>query len=58
VEFDSNNNPVTVLGYNAGAGWDAVTGLGSPIVNQLIPMLIQFTSPGDGVSAINDSKHG
>jgi len=58
VEYDVNNNPITITGYNAGTGWDPVTGLGSPIVNQLVPMLIQFTSPGDGVSAINDSKHG
>jgi subtilase family serine protease len=58
VEFDSSGHPVAVTGYNAGTGWDAVTGLGSPIVDQLVPMLIQFTSPGDGVSAINDSKHG
>ena len=35
-----------------------MTGLGSPIANQLIPMLIQFDSQGDGVAAINDSKHG
>ncbi len=30
VEFDSNNNPVTIAGFNAGPGWDATTGLGSP----------------------------
>ena len=58
VELDSSNNPVTITGYSAGTGWDPVTGLGSPIANQLIPMLIQFDSAGDGVAAINDSKHG
>lgn len=58
VELDSANNPVTITGYSAGTGWDPVTGLGSPIANQLIPMLIQFDSAGDGVAAINDSKHG
>lgn len=57
MEFDSGGNPVTFIGYDAGAGWDPVTGLGSPIANQLIPMLIQSASPGDGVSAINDSKN-
>ena len=30
AEFDSSNNPVTVLGYDAGTGWDAATGLGRP----------------------------
>ena len=58
VEFDSANNPVTVIGYNAGTGWDAVTGLGSPIVNQLIPSLIANDSPGQGTAAINNSKNG
>ena len=30
VEFDSASNEVDIPGYNAGTGWDAVTGLGSP----------------------------
>ena len=42
VELDSATTPSPSLGYSAGTGWDPVTGLGSPIANQLIPMLIQF----------------
>ena len=33
----------TVQGYEAGAGWDAVTGLGAPNAASLIPLLIQDT---------------
>ena len=58
LEFDSANTPITITGYNAGTGWDAVTGLGSPIVNQLIPSLIANDSPGQGIGAINNSKNG
>lgn len=29
VESDANGNPLTITGYNATRGWDAVTGLGS-----------------------------
>jgi subtilase family serine protease len=59
VEFDSSNNPVTVLGFAAGSGWDAVTGLGSPRAAGLVDYLIQFVSPGDGSSAIEGSEpHG
>ena len=56
VEFDANNNPVTVVGFNAGAGWDPTTGFGSPRVNGLVGDLIQFVSPGDGTAAIAGSK--
>jgi subtilase family serine protease len=56
VEFDNNDNPVTVLGFNAGPGWDATTGLGSPTAGQLVPYLLQVVSPGDGVAAIASSK--
>ena len=53
VEFDAANNPVTVLGFSAGAGWDATTGLGSPMADQLVDYLIQFTSSGDGIAEMN-----
>jgi subtilase family serine protease len=58
LEFDSNNQPVHVDGYNAGAGWDPVTGLGSPNVASLLDQLAQKWSPGQGNAAINNSKHG
>jgi hypothetical protein len=40
VEFDSSNNPVTVIGFDAAVGWDATTGTGSPIASSLVDYLI------------------
>ena len=54
-----NNSVFGVQGFNAGSGWDAVTGLGSPRADGLVDYLIQFVSPGDGSSAIAGSEpHG
>jgi subtilase family serine protease len=54
-----NNSFANIVGFSAGPGWDPTTGLGSPQANQLVDNLIQFVSPGDGVSAIADSEpHG
>lgn len=39
TEPDANGNPVSIPGYNAGRGWDAVTGLGSPDATKLIELL-------------------
>jgi subtilase family serine protease len=36
---DANGNPLTITGFDAGKGWDAVTGLGSPDVAHLIKVL-------------------
>jgi hypothetical protein len=36
---DANGNPVTIQGYTAKKGWDAVTGWGSPIVSHFVPLL-------------------
>jgi subtilase family serine protease len=33
------NGPITIKGYNAGTGWDAVTGAGTPKVNSLVSLL-------------------
>lgn len=55
VEFDALNNPVSVRGFNAGAGWDATTGLGSPRADHLVDYLIRFTSSGDGIAVITGS---
>lgn len=37
--FDNNGNPITVPGYPAGPGWDAVTGAGTPKVSSLVSLL-------------------
>ena len=39
VIFDINGNPLTIPGYNATGGWDAITGWGSPIVSKLVYLL-------------------
>lgn len=58
VEFDSSNNLVTINGYDAGTGWDAMTGLGSPKAPGLLADLAQVWAPGQATAAINDAKHG
>jgi subtilase family serine protease len=55
-EFDSFGHPVTVIGFDAGNGWDATTGTGSPISSSLVDNLIKYVSPGDGKSAIATTK--
>jgi subtilase family serine protease len=42
VLADSNNNPVSITGYDASKGWDAVTGLGSLNVGNAIFGLGRF----------------
>jgi subtilase family serine protease len=39
---DANGNSVTINGYQAGKGWDPVTGWGSPRVANLLPLLVRF----------------
>lgn len=36
------NGPITITGYNAGPGWDAVTGVGTPKTNSLASLLARF----------------
>jgi len=38
-----NNQTSSIPGYSASTGWDAVTGLGTPNVANLIPDLIAAT---------------
>jgi subtilase family serine protease len=47
LQFDSSNNPVTIIGFDAGIGWDATTGTGSPIAPSLVDYLIRYVSPDD-----------
>ena len=46
-ESDSDGNLVPVQGFDAGKGWDATTGLGSPNVDQLVGALIKFKVADD-----------
>jgi subtilase family serine protease len=59
-DVTSGNNSVVenvaVQGFNAGPGWDATTGLGSPSTDQLVNYLIQFVSPGDGRAVLAETK--
>lgn len=56
VEFDASNNPVNIIGFNAGTRWDAVTGLGSPKTGGIVNELPLFWSAGQGTAAIAGSK--
>ena len=56
LEFDSNNDPVDIVGFAAGNGWDATTGFGSPVSTSMVDYLIRYVSPGDGQSAISTTK--
>jgi subtilase family serine protease len=53
--ISGNNSVPGVQGFNAGEGWDATTGLGSPTADQLVDFLIKIVSPNDGPDAIKDS---
>jgi subtilase family serine protease len=56
LEFDSSNNPVTVVGFSAGIGWDPTTGFGSPIGSSVVDYLIADVTAGDGTAAIATTK--
>jgi subtilase family serine protease len=56
AEFDSSDNLVTIIGFAAGTGWDATTGIGSPMTTSLVDYLIAYVSPGDGQAAISTTK--
>lgn len=69
-DITSGNNSVVedvaVAGFNAGPGWDATTGLGSPAADLLVNALIKTVSAGDakqaaqtaGPSGTSHSGHG
>jgi subtilase family serine protease len=45
---DDNDNLVFVDGFNASIGWDAPTGVGTPIASGLAEVLPKFVQPEDG----------
>ena len=68
-DITSGNNSVVedvaVTGFNASPGWDATTGLGSPVADQLVNALMSAVSAADGKTASqtagpsgNHSGHG
>jgi subtilase family serine protease len=56
LQFDSLGNPVNIVGFNAGVGWDAATGLGTPIAPGIVDELIQHVSPGDATAVLANTK--
>jgi subtilase family serine protease len=48
VTYDNNGNPIPITGYDAGKGWDAVTGVGTPKAAALAPLLKQYVHEDDG----------
>jgi subtilase family serine protease len=46
--FQVNGQTVTIPGYDAGPGWDPTTGVGTPKVTALVPLLEKETSADDG----------
>jgi len=52
LEYDVDNNPVTVIGFSAGPGYDLTTGNGSPVAPGIVPWLAHHVSPFDGLAAI------
>ena len=61
-DVTSGNNSVVedvaVQGFNAGPGWDATTGLGSPRADNLVNFLTRFTSWSDGNRAVQSTDPG
>jgi subtilase family serine protease len=58
LELDNSNDAINISGFNAGTGWDAVTGLGSPKAGGLLGQLAANWSAGQGAAAIVSSSHG
>ncbi|MDE2158854.1 MAG: S53 family peptidase [Burkholderiales bacterium] len=56
LQFDQYGNPVDIVGYNAGPGWDAASGIGTPIASSIVDQLIAQVAPGDAVAVINNTK--
>jgi subtilase family serine protease len=48
VGYDAKGQPFTATGYDAGEGWDAVTGAGTPKVAGLASLLDLVVSANDG----------
>ena len=56
LQFDSAGNPVDITGFNAGVGWDAATGAGSPKTPGIVDQLLHYVSPGDTTAVLANTK--
>jgi len=57
LQFDQNNNPVNIVGFNAGTGWDATTGAGSPQGASIVGNLLLYVYPAsDGTAVLANTK--
>ena len=57
LQFDNNNNPITVIGFNAGTGWDPTTGAGSPKGAGIVSDLLLNVYPAtDGTAVLANTK--
>lgn len=56
LQFDVNGNPVDITGFNAGIGWDAATGTGSPKTPGIVDQLLHYVSPGDATAVLANTK--
>ena len=57
LQFDVSNNPVNVIGFNAGKGWDPTTGAGSPQGAGIVSDLLLNVYPAsDGTAVLANTK--
>jgi len=52
LQFDQNNKSVNIIGFNAGAGWDATTGAGSPQGASIVSNLLLYVYPATDATAV------
>ncbi|SRR5579859_4213 len=57
LQFDTSNNPVNIIGFNAGTGWDPTTGAGSPQGAGIVSDLLLNVYPDtDGTAVLANTK--
>jgi hypothetical protein len=57
LQFDNNNKPISIIGFNAGTGWDATTGAGSPKGPGIVSDLLLYVYPAtDGTAVLANTK--
>jgi subtilase family serine protease len=57
LQFDQFNNPISIIGFNAGTGWDPTTGAGSPQGAGIVSDLLLYVYPAtDGTAVLANTK--